>query len=315
MSSFVSIESITGLLSGALALAIPLLMAGLGEMFVERSGMLNMGMEGQITAGCFLSFLGAYYTGSLLGGLAIALMAGAVIGLFMGVLTLKMNGSSPIVGIVFGLFATGATGFFNRFLFATSVVPIKVKTFTSIKIPFLSDIPIVGFLFNQNIMVYLVLLLVPLASFVLFRTNLGLKVRAVGGNAQAADTMGIDAIKIRYCMWILGAMMCTLAGAYLTLNIGIYTDGMSANRGFIALALVTFARWKPSLVLAGSLLFGFANSLQLRIQALNIGIPYQFMVMLPYLLTIVVLIIGAKFRYVNPAVIGKPYVRAGKELE
>lgn len=313
--SGITIDFITGLLSGSFALAIPLLLATLGEVFVERSGMLNMGIEGMILIGCFTSFLGAYFSGSAYAGLLVAVLCGILIGLFMGLITLKMNANQAITGVVFNFFAIGATGFFNRYILGVTLIPIKVQTLTKLAIPLMSDIPVVGFLFNQNALAYAAILMVPIANFILFRTNVGLKIRAVGGNALAADTMGIDVIKLRYTMWALGAALAGLAGAYLTLNMGMFSDGMSSNRGYIAIALVVFARWKPWNALFGAFVFGFADALQLRLQALSLNIPYQFLVMMPYLLTILVLVIIAKFRFTNPSVIGVPYVREGKELE
>ena len=310
MGSVLTVDFVTGLLTSSFSLAVPLLIATLGEIFVERSGLLNMGMEGMILMGCFVSYIGAIYGGSVTTGLLASMM----IGLLMGLLTLKMLANQSICGIVFNFFATGFTGFFNRYILGVSLIPTTVDTLQAIEIPLLSDIPVIGFLFSQNIMGYIAIILVPVATFILFRTNLGLKIRAVGGNAQAADTMGIDVLKIRYWMWIIGAVFCCLAGAYLTLTIGLFSDGMSNNRGFIAIALVVFARWMPWNALLGAFVFGFADALQLRLQALSLGIPYQFLVMLPYVLTIIVLIIGASSRYVNPSVVGVPYVREGKEL-
>jgi len=314
----ITTQVIEGLLSASLSLAIPLLIATLGEIFVERSGLLNMGMEGMILMGCFVSYIGAIYLGGentgVLVGILCSMAVGVLVGLLMGMLTLKMYANQSVCGIVFNFFATGFTGFFNRYVLGVSLVPTTVQKLLPIKIPLLGDIPYIGFIFNQNIVGYITLLLVPVVAFILFRTNIGLKIRAVGGNAQAADTMGIDVIKIRYAMWIVGAVMCSIAGAYLTLTMGMFSDGMSNNRGFIAIALVVFARWMPWRSLIGALVFGFADGLQLRLQALSLGIPYQFLVMLPYVLTIVVLIISASARFVNPSVTGVPYIREGKEL-
>ena len=314
MESVLTLQFVTGLLSGSFSLAVPLLLVTLGEIFVERSGMMNMGMEGMMLMGCFISFLGALYGGTVFAGVALSLLAGVLIGLLVGMLTLKMHANQAIVGIVFNFFATGATGFFNRYIIGVSKVPTKVAMLQTLRIPVLADIPVIGFLFEQNILAYIAVLLVPVVSFILLRTNLGIKIRAIGGNAQAADTMGIDVIKIRYWMWIVGAVFSCVAGAYLTLNMGMFSDGMSNNRGFIALALVVFARWRPSTALLGAFIFGFADAVQLRLQALSLNIPYQFLIMLPYVLTILVLIIAARAKYVNPSVIGVPYVRESKEL-
>ena len=212
--SVFTIDFITGLLSGSFSLAIPLLLATLGEVFVERSGMLNMGIEGMILIGCFSAFMGAYLSGSAVVGLIFAIALGVLIGLFMGLITLKMNANQAITGVVFNFLAIGATGFFNRYIVGVTLIPLKVQTLTKFAIPLLSEIPVIGFLFNQNLLVYAAILMVPISNFILFRTNFGLKIRAVGGNALAADTMGIDVIKLRYGMWALGAALAGLAGAY-----------------------------------------------------------------------------------------------------
>ncbi len=313
MGSVLTTRFIEGLISGTFSMAVPLLLATLGEIFVERSGMLNIGMEGMILFGCFVSFLGALIGNSVLIGLLVTILFGILVGLFSGLLTLKMHANQSIVGVVFNFFAVGATGFFNRYVIGVTLVPTRVPLLQPLRIPLLADIPYIGVLFNQNALAYVTFLLVPVATFVLFRMNFGLKIRAVGGNARAADTMGIDVIKIRYITWIIGATLACVAGAYLTLTVGLFSDGMSNNRGFIAIALVVFARWKPSYALLGSLVFGFADAFQLRMQALEVKVPFQFLVMLPYILTVVVLIIAGTRKYVNPSRIGVPYIREDED--
>lgn len=306
---------IDGVLRGMLTMAVPLLLGSLGEIFVQRSGNVNLGLEGQMLISSFIAFVGTFYFQSPFLGILCALLFGAMVGLFMSYMTINLGANMIIIGVVMNIFAVGFTSFFFRYFLGASLMPPTIVRMTPMPIPLLNQLPGIGFVFNQNLMVYMALLAVPLCSFVLFRTNIGLKIRTVGGNAEAADTMGISVVRIRYLTWIIGALMASLAGAFLSLNVGMFADGMSANRGFICIALVMFSRWKPLYALAGALLFGLADGLQLRFQALSVGVPYQFLVMLPYVLTVAVMVISARFKFINPSVIGQPYQRESKETQ
>jgi simple sugar transport system permease protein len=297
------------MLQSSIEIAVPLILAALGEIFAERAGLLNMGIEGMILISCFITFFGVYYTGQVILAVLLSLLAGVLAGLFMGLFTMKLMANMSITGIVFNLLAGGLTGFFPRLLIGVSLVPVTIKKLAPLNLFHLKDLPYLGIVFRQSPLVYVTALLAPLSSFVLFRTNLGLSIRAVGGSAVAAETMGIPVLKIRYLCWCIACCFASLAGSYLVLNTGMFTEGMSANRGFIAIALVVFARWRPSLAVVGAFLFGITDAFQLRLQALNLNVPFQLLVILPYGMTIAVLLLAAKFKYVNPSVIGLPYVR------
>ena len=307
------LNTLTFTLDSAVAMAIPLLLAALGEIFVQRSGCINMGMEGMMLMGAFIGIVGSLLYGRAVGFL-LCVAAGVVFGLFVGFMCIIVKASQPIVGVVLNLFATGATSFFYRYLMGITTEIPSVQQLARIEIPLLSDIPVLGAIFSQNILAYLAFLLVPLSTYLLFKTDFGLRVRAVGGNAEAADTMGISVTGIRFACWIIGGVLSFIAGAFLAFNVGLFADNMSASRGFIALALVLFARWSPVRALLGSLLFGFADSVQLQLQASSVDIPYQLLVLLPYVLTILIMAISARFNFVNPSVIGVPYSRESKEL-
>lgn len=301
-------------LDSAISMAIPLLLAAIGEIFVQRSGCINMGIEGMMLMGAFIGIVGSIFYGRAV-GFVLCIFAGAVFGLFVAFMCVTIKASQPIVGVVLNLFATGATSFFYRYLLGlTSDIP-SVQQLSKISIPLLSEIPVIGCLFEQNVLSYFAFILVPISYFILFKTNFGLKIRAVGGNAEAADTMGISVIGIRYACWIVGGILATMAGTFLAFSVGLFADNMSSSRGFIALALVLFARWNPVRALLGAFLFGIADSVQLQLQASSVDIPYQLLVLLPYVLTILIMAISAKFNFVNPSVIGVPYTRESKEMQ
>lgn len=306
-------EFFIGLLSATVALAVPLILAALGEVFVERAGVLNMGIEGMMLMGALAAFVGCLLTKSSLGGVIACLAVGVLVALIMAVITINFLADQAITGIVLNILATGITGYFSKLFFGFNLMPTVIDSLPVISIPVLAQIPLLGtVLFQQNILTYIAVLLVPISSFVLFRTNFGLQVRMVGGNAAAADTMGIDVFKIRYLCLMIGGALAGLAGGSLSLSIGMFAEGMSANRGFIAIALVMFSRWNPYGVLAGALLFGFADAFQLRLQSLGFTLPYQFLLMLPYVLTVIVLVLAARNKFINPSILGVPYTREAK---
>lgn len=307
-----AISTLEFTLNSAVSMAIPLLLAATGEIFVQRSGCINMGMEGMMLMGAFIGVVGSIFWGRTIGFL-LCIVAGVLLGLFVAFMCVIIKASQPIVGVVLNLFATGATSFFYRYLMGITNEMPTVQQLGKIEIPLLSQIPVIGCLFQQNILTYAAFILVPISSIILFKTNYGLKIRAVGGNAEAADTMGISVVGIRFVCWIIGGVLATLAGAFLSFSVGLFADGMSSSRGFIALALVLFSRWNPFRALFGAFLFGIADSIQLQLQAASVNIPYQLLVLLPYVLTILIMAFSAKFNFVNPAVIGVPYSRESKE--
>ncbi|HOI37814.1 MAG TPA: ABC transporter permease [Bacillota bacterium] len=298
---------IVGILATGIRLATPFLFASLGEMFSQRSGVFNLGLEGIMMMGAFAGFMTSLKTGSPWLGVLAAIGVGAILGLLMAFISVTMQAEQGISGIGLHMFCWGLSGLLFRVYlgFITSC-----KGFGPWNVPVLSSIPILGpILFQHNWMVYFALILVPVSWFVLYRTTWGLKVRAVGTTPQAADTLGVDVNAIRYQCVILGGAMAGLAGAFLTVGqANMYADNITAGRGFIAVALVYFGRWSPVGILLGSLLFSMMNALQLWIQVLGISFPYEFAVILPYVMTIAALAVAVR-RVWAPTALGKPFRR------
>lgn len=300
---------LTTLFASTIRLAIPILLATLGEIFSQRSGVLNLGIEGMMLIGALGGFIGAHFTGSLWFGVLFGIIIGGLFGLIHAFFSVTLSVNQMLSGIGLYMLGWGLSSFLFRAIFGLSPVA-RLEGFSAIHIPILSQIPILGpILFQQNILVYLTFLLVPLFTIILFRTTIGLKIRAVGHNPMAADTLGISVFRIRYLCVILGGMLAGVGGAYLVLaEIGVFTNQMTAARGWIAVALVIFSKWLPSWAMAGALLFGLANAMQLRFQALGVAFPYQFLLMLPYILTIIALIMSYR-RAERPAALTRPYKR------
>lgn len=309
ISELFSVTVLLGILSSGIRLATPYLFASVGEAFSQRSGVLNLGVEGQMILGAFTAFYVVINTGNLWLGVLAAMGVGSLMGLAMGFVSVTLKAQQGISGIGFYLFGLGM----SNLLFQTLVGTVEtVRGFQDIAIPLLSDIPVFGdIFFNKNILVYLAFLLVPIASFVLNKTNLGLKIRAVGENPEAADSLGVSVSRIRYFTTIFGGMMSGLSGASLSIALlNVFQLGMTAGQGFIAVALVYFGAWRPWGVLAGALLFSLVNGLQLWIQVLGIPIPSEFAVMMPYILTILVLT-ASRTKYAAPSALTKPFEREG----
>lgn len=254
--------------------------------------------------------MGAYFLGNIWVGLFMGILAGALMGLLMGIMCINLRINQSVAGVTTTLLGLGLSAFLYRVAFGIFLIPPTVEGFESAPIPLLSQIPVLGPLFfNHNIFVYLAFIMVPVCSIVLFKTGIGLKIRAVGENPKAADTLGVNVNRTRYACIIFCGVLAGLGGAYLSLvELRFFTEGMSAGRGWMAVALVIFGKWIPSRVLAGTVLFSFVDALQLRLQAVGIAVPYQFLVMLPYVLTIII-IAGAYKRAGAPAALGTPYKR------
>ena len=296
-----------GMIATGIRLATPYLLAALGEMLSQRSGVFNLGLEGIMLMGAFAGFYITYVSQSPLLGLLAAIVTGGLMGLLMAFVSVTLQAEQGISGIGLSMLGWGLSGLFFR-LYVDGIQSIAGPK--AWKIPGLGDIPIVGpMFFNHHFIVYFAFLLVPFLWFVLFRTTWGLSVRAVGMTPQAVDTMGVSVSGLRYQCLILGGMLAGLAGATLTVaNTHMFADNITAGRGFIAIALVYFGRWSPWGILAGSLLFSMADSFQLWVQVLGINFPYEMAVMLPYIVTIIALMISFG-RVWPPAALGKPYER------
>ena len=300
------------LLASLMVASTPILLAGLGELVVERAGVLNLGVEGMMITGAICGFAVGLETGSALYGFAAAAAGGALLSLVFGILTQVLMSNQVATGLALTLFGLGLSS-----LLGQGYVGIKPPPTPKLDIPVLGDIPILGpVLFSHDLMVYLALALVAGVWMMLTYTRAGLILRAVGENHDAAHALGYKVVRVRVLAIAFGGACAGLGGAYLSLvRVPQWTEGMTAGVGWIALALVVFASWKPWRALLGAYLFGGVTALQLRLQAAGINIPVEFLSMSPYLVTIVVLVIMSSDRSraaLNaPAALGKVFHATG----
>lgn len=298
-----------GVLVAAIRMATPLLLGTLGELIAERSGTVNLGIDGVMTAGAFLAFAVALATGSLWLGLVAAIVGGCVIGLATGVLVIDLGLDQTVTGIGIMLTLYGLVYFTFRLQFGGLGTPPAIDQFTPLPIPLLSSIPVVGpVLFNQNLLTYIAFLLVPAIAIFLYRTPRGLALRTVGESPQAAAAAGISVRAMRYGALAASSALASAGGAFLTLGVfNSFTFGIVSGRGWICLALVVLGRWSPWGATAAVLLFGLLDALQLRLQTSGaIAVPYQVFLMLPFLATLVAMTLVAR-RVHAPAALMKPY--------
>ena len=309
-------DLIINILSMTVPFSVALLLASIGEMFNQRSGVFNLGCEGVMAMGAFLGMLvpflvghgGPVSNGWNWLGLLFAALVGALLGLFFGVIVVTFRAPQGIAGIGLQMFGVGTAGtLFRHFVGGTQSIPGMANT----PIPVLSSIPVIGpIFFSHNLMVYLAFLFVPVAWYILFKTSWGLKVRAVGTHPRAADSMGINVNRTRYEALALGGALAGLAGAYLSVcQVKMFSDELIAGRGFIAVALVYFGHWHPVKIMGGALLFSFAQTIQYNVQGLGIDLPYEFFVMLPYVVVVVVLAFTSRNQTTSPSALGKPFNR------
>jgi len=294
------------LLASTIRNATPLIFAALGGMFSERSGVVNIGLEGLMLISAFAGVVGASLSGSALVGLGFGLAAGLLFALIHALMCITFEADQIISGTAINLLALGGTGFLMVQIFGSGGTSPRVPGFKEVPIPLLSDIPLIGSaLFNQSLLVYLMYLLISITWFVVFRTPFGLRLRATGEVPEAVDTAGVSVSRMRYYGVALSGLLAACGGVYLSMGIlSAFTEGMTGGRGFIALAALIFGRWNPIGAAGAALLFGFAQAV--TFQAPQEVIPLEFIQMLPYILTIVVLA-GFGGRAIAPAAIGRPY--------
>jgi ABC-type uncharacterized transport system permease subunit len=309
ISELFTASFLVGILASGIRLATPYLYASLGETFGQRSGVLNLGVEGQMLMGAFFAFYVSITTGSLWLGLLAAMVVGAAMGLAMAFVTINLQAEQGISGIGFFLFGLGM----STLLFQMTLGTVEtVSGFPVLHIPVLSDIPIVGeIFFSHSILVYGAFLLVPIATFVLAKTNIGLKIKAVGENPEAADSLGVSVSGVRYLTVTMGGVLSAIGGASLSIALyNVFQQNMTSGMGFIAVALVYFGGWRPVGVLLGALLFSVVIAFQLWLQVKGAAIPSDLLVMLPYILTIVALVLTVQ-RVRAPSALTKTFEREG----
>lgn len=295
----------TAFLEATVRTATPLALAALGEVVVERAGILNIGLEGVVLAGAFGALVGAT-DGGIVGGYAAAIGSGLALALLFGLFTVTFRADQIITGTAVTLLAVGLTGTLYRALYGATGAALSIPTSRPIAIPWLSALPVIGLgFFYQPLVTYVVYASVPAISWWMFRTHSGLALRAIGEAPSAAAAAGIRVARARWCAIAFGGATGGLAGGALVLaQAGTFAEGMSAGRGFIAIAIVVVGRWKPVGVALAALLFGAASALQFLLQALGLALPYQLFLGLPYVLTLAVLA-GVAGRVRAPASLAK----------
>jgi len=296
-----------GIFTSAIRLATPYLFAAIGEAFAQTSGVVNLGVDGIMLVGAFAAFYVTLVTGNVWLGVLAAAVAGLLMGLLMSLISVTLKAEQGISGIGLYMFGLGL----SSLLFKVLVGAVKtVEGFQTIKLPLLGDIPILGEIFFQHSLpVYAAFILVPIAWLFLDKTTWGLKIKSVGQNPAAADSLGVNVDQVRYFSVCVGAVLAGLAGASLsTALVNLFQENLTAGLGFIAVALVYFGGWRPVGILVGALLFSTVNAFQLWMQVLGVNLPSDVAIMLPYLLTIAALVVATN-RARQPAALNKPFER------
>ncbi len=295
-----------GFFAAMIRVATPLLFATMGEMFAERAGVLNLGIEGIMLIGAMTGFSAAYFTGELWLGILAAGLTGMLFGALMGFLTVSLGVSQHVSGLGVTMLCAGLAFFFYRLIFGQPSPPPHIEAFKTVPVPLLSDIPFLGpVLFNQVALVYIAFLLVPLCAFVLYRTPWGLSLRTVGENPHAAVSAGVSVTAIRYQSLVISGFLMGIAGAYLSLaQFNAFTFGVISGRGWVCIALVVLGRWDPWRCAIAALLFGAVEALQLRLQSSGaIDVPYQLFLMMPFVVTIIAMAVVARSAHAPAALL------------
>ena len=316
------IALLTSLLAITLRAGTSLIFATIGEIYTERSGILNLGIEGMMLMSAVTSFATVYYTNNLFLSILVAMSVAGMLAAIHAFLSITMRANQVVSGLCITLFGSGMASFLGQKLGPASnsnyLVGLVGSKFEPVAIPLLSRLPLVGVIFNLDILTYIVFLLLPLSWYYLYKTRNGLNLRAVGENPQTADAMGINVGRVRYLYTITGGMLVGIGGAHLSLS---YAPGWSENitggRGWIVIALVIFSMWNPARAIWGAIIFGGINAVQFRLQASGTTIPASFLNMLPYLVTIIVLVIltwweALSKRVGAPSALAQSYMREEK---
>ncbi len=300
---------IVSLLSSTIRISTPLALSSVGEVLSERAGIVNLGLEGQILMGAFTAAAASYFSGSAYVGVLAGMLTGALLGLIHVLFSLKFHASQIVLGVANNIFALGFTTVGLVAIWSNRGKSDAVPGLPNINIPFLSSIPIIGSILNNHtLIVYLMLVFTVLSWLVLFRTNIGLRLRSIGENPKAAATVGINIEKLQIWAVTIGGAMSGMAGSYLSLSdLNLFSRNMSAGRGFIAMAATILGNWNPFGALGASLIFGFLDAMQIRLQAT--GFPTQFIQMIPYVL-VIILLAGVVRKVHAPAAAGKVYERS-----
>jgi general nucleoside transport system permease protein len=297
-------------LNSAIGMATPILLAALGELMVEESGMINIGIEGAMLSGAFFALAAAYFSGSIAIGLFAGIAAGCAINAIFAWLAVNLAVNQVVAGTALDILALGVTGVFYRKFFGMTGRAFIVQPMPKIALGPLARIPVAGpFLFDHNALVYLAFIFVPTLRYLISRTRYGLRLRAAGERPEAADALGLGVYRLRWEAALVSGVLSGLAGAYLTLAYAnTFVENITAGRGFVALSVVIVGRWNPWGIAAASILFGAAMALQFGLQALGTAVPYQLFLALPYVLALIVLA-GMGGQAAAPSALGEPYSR------
>jgi ABC-type uncharacterized transport system permease subunit len=308
MTEFFTSAVLIATAASGIRLAVPLLFASLGETFSQRSGVLNLGVDGVMLLGAFGGYYGVLKTGNVWLGLLIGIGVGMIFGLITAVISVTLRAEQGISGIGIYLFGLGMSDLLFQKLVGT---PLPITKFPKLNIPILSDIPIIGeLLFRHSIVVYIAFLAVPISMYIINKTTFGLNIRAVGENPEAADSVGTSVARTRYATVIIGGTLAGVAGAALAIDLGIFQSNLTHAQGFIAIALVYFGAWRPVGVMLGALLYGFVNAIVLQLKTLAVIPPglSDFAAMAPAIITILALVVVAS-RFKAPSALTKPFAR------
>ncbi len=298
---------LVGLISATLRVSTPLIFGTIGELFCERAGILNLGIEGTMVIGAFVGFLVGDFSGSLWLGVLAAVLAGAIAGWLMSIMTVRLGVNQHVSGLGITLLLTAVASYGFRLVYGEPTTPPTIAAFP--KIMLLPDNWLISNIFNQHMLTYIALLLIPVIWIVMNKTRLGLWVKAVGENPEAVDAAGVNVYTTRTVALMIGGGFMGLAGAFLSLaQLGAFTYGMINGRGWVCIALIIFANWEPVKILWGSFLFGGVSALQLRLQSQGYKLPYEFFLALPYLVTILALTLAGR-SVTAPSALLKSYRR------
>lgn len=312
LEQILTVSFLTAFLTAAVRMAIPLVYAGLGETIAEKTGILNIGMEGVMLSGAFFSFAGTFYSGSIIVGLLCGMAGGAAVSGIHALLSIKLAKDQSVSGIAINIFILGVTSFLYK-LMSSGQSYQQIEPLAKLRIPLLADIPLIGnALFHQDILTYIAYALVIGVTFFYNKTSKGLAFASIGENPRAADSAGIPVHKYQYTAMLLNGFLGGIGGAYLVLvQVGNFSENMTSGRGYIALAAVILGRYIPAGMLGAALVFGAANALQIRLQAIGVPLPSQALSMLPYIITLIALM-GSIGKSNAPESVGKPYIRGAR---
>ncbi len=300
------------LLARTIMMCTPLLYGSISEVFAERTGVMVTAIEGIFLLGAWAGFVGTYLSQSLMIGLLAAMAAGVVTAALYGWICIYLKQHQVVTGTAINILALGLCSYFQRVIFGVPVSPLTVEPLPLLPIPLLCDIPIIGqILFNQNILTYIIYLLAPLAFFLLYKTSMGLTIRSLGENPEAADVAGINVLGIRFIVVLIAGAMGGIAGAFYSIGyIGMFTTNIIGGRGWIAFAICFLGNWNPKGAVIGTLVFGFAEAVAIYMQSSGDSLfPNELFIALPYILTIILTITRKSFNV--PAKLGDPYLKEG----